>query len=195
MAAWDEATAGKAVFLKFFAPWCGHCKAMKPAWDKLMAEYEGSASALVADVDCTAGGKDLCEESGVQGFPTVKYGDPSALEDYEGGRDFDSMQKFAKENLGPRCGPASVDLCSEEQQKTIADFTAMSADDLQAKITEGEDALKKADEDLEELLKSLQSQYEEGKKANEAAKKSIKESGLGVAKSVQAHKKKGSSEL
>jgi len=32
---------------------------MKPAWDKLMKEYKGHASALVADVDCTAAGKPL----------------------------------------------------------------------------------------------------------------------------------------
>lgn len=26
-------------------------------WDKLMKEYEGSSNILIADVDCTAGGK------------------------------------------------------------------------------------------------------------------------------------------
>eukprot|EP00959_Pyramimonas_sp_CCMP1952_P209317 4378888-Pyramimonas_sp.AAC.1 len=51
---YGELSAGKTVFLKFFAPWCGHCKAMKPAWDKLMSEYKDHKSILVAEVDCTA---------------------------------------------------------------------------------------------------------------------------------------------
>jgi len=44
---------------------------MKPDWDALMAEYEGNPTSLVADVDCTTEGKDLCEEVGIQGFPTI----------------------------------------------------------------------------------------------------------------------------
>ena len=41
----------------------------------------------MADVDCTAAGKPLCDSNGIKGFPTIKYGDPSDLQTYEGGRD------------------------------------------------------------------------------------------------------------
>ena len=60
---------------------------MKPDWDKLSAEFADSKTVVIADVDCTAGGKSLCEEIGVRGYPTIKFGDPHNLEDYKGGRD------------------------------------------------------------------------------------------------------------
>jgi thiol-disulfide isomerase/thioredoxin len=78
---------------------CGHCKAIKPDWDKLIADFEGSPDKLVADVDCTAEGEPLCTEFGIQGFPTLKWGDPSDLQDYNGGRSYDDLKQFADENL------------------------------------------------------------------------------------------------
>ena len=45
----------------------------------------------MADVDCIGGGKDLCSKVGVEGFPTIKHGDPANLEDYKGGRDAASL--------------------------------------------------------------------------------------------------------
>lgn len=80
---------GKNAFVKFFASWCGHCKAMKPAWDQLGSEYADSTSVLIGDADCTAGGKSLCEEFDVKGYPTIKYftADTGAKGgDYNGGR-------------------------------------------------------------------------------------------------------------
>merc|ERR1711978_551447 len=105
---------------------------MGPAWDKLMKVYKGHASALVADVDCTAAGKPLCDSNGVRGFPTIKYGDPSALEDYKGGRDFDALKKFADENLKPMCSPTNIDLCDDDKKAEIAKLQEMSDDDLRA---------------------------------------------------------------
>merc|ERR1711998_129073 len=84
-----------------------------------MEENKDSTTSLVADVDCTADGKDLCETHGVQGFPTIKYGDPSDLKDYSGGRDFDSLKKFADESLGPQCGPEHMDLCDEKMKERM----------------------------------------------------------------------------
>jgi len=107
---------------------------MKPDWDKLMEEFKDSPTSLVADVDCTEAGKQLCETQGVKGFPTIKHGDPSELKDYQGGRDFDSLKKFASENLGPQCGPARLDLCSEEVKKKMETFMAMTMDRLEGKV-------------------------------------------------------------
>jgi len=192
---WDEKTAGKSVFVKFFAPWCGHCKAMKPAWDELMQEFAGDKNVLVADVDCTAAGKELCNENGVQGFPTLKFGDPNNLEDYKGGRDKASLASFAKENLGPSCGPDNLDLCDADKKAQVEKFLAMSIDDLKAAIKVKEDESAKADKDLEDLLKDLQAQYEAGNKKKDATKAEIKASGLGLMKSVQAFRKKTKNEL
>ena len=63
---------------------------MKPDWDKLMDAFAGSETQLVGDVDCTAAGKPLCDSVGVRGYPTIKWGDPADLQDYNGGRDYDS---------------------------------------------------------------------------------------------------------
>jgi len=168
---------------------------MKPAWDKLMKEYKDHASILVGDVDCTAGGKDLCETVGVQGFPTIKYGDPNNLEAYEGGRDHKALSAFAKENLGPTCGPANLDLCDDDKRGQVKNFMGMASADLEAAIKAKDDEMAKAEKDLEELLKSLQAQYEAGTKKKDDTKAAIKASGLGLMKAVQAHKKSEKSEL
>jgi len=168
---------------------------MKPAWDKLMAEFKDSKTALIADVDCTADGKTLCNEIGVRGYPTIKYGDPSNLEDYKGGRDFDSLKKFAEENLGPVCGPANLDLCDDDKKAEIAKFQAMSAADLDAAVQEKTDSIEKLEKDLKEFLEGLQKQYTDANEKKDKDVEAIKNSGLGLMKAVAAHAKAAKSEL
>ena len=94
---------------------------MKPAWDKLSGEFADSKTVLVADVDCTAAGKDLCETQGVEGFPTIKYGDPDDLKKYEGGRSYEDLKAFAESSLGPQCGPGdNIGLCSDKAKPTLS---------------------------------------------------------------------------
>jgi len=161
---------------------------MKPAWDKLMKQFEGHASALVADVDCTADGKPLCEEHGVQGFPTIKWGDPSALEDYEGGRDFDELKTFAEENLKPMCSPKNIDLCDDEKKTQIEKYMKMSTSDLDAEIEKKEAESKEAEETFDAEVQKLQEKYEQLEKEKTEKQAAVKASGLGLMKAVKAAK-------
>eukprot|EP00931_Biecheleriopsis_adriatica_P094216 TRINITY_DN678_c0_g2_i2.p1 TRINITY_DN678_c0_g2~~TRINITY_DN678_c0_g2_i2.p1 ORF type:complete len:128 (-),score=37.87 TRINITY_DN678_c0_g2_i2:121-504(-) len=99
-----------------------------------MDDFKGNPGSLVADVDCTTEGKDLCQKHGVSGYPTIKYGDPGELKDYSGGRDYESLKKFADENLGPTCGPANMELCDDAAKKKIEGYLGMTADRLEGKI-------------------------------------------------------------
>ena len=163
---------------------------MKPDWDKLMAEFKDSKTALIGDVDCTTGGKSLCDEIGVRGYPTIKWGDPNNLEDYKGGRSFDALKKFAEENLGPTCGPNNLDLCDDESKATIAKYSAMSTAELDAIITEADDKAAQAETDFKTLVEGLQKEYEEASKKKDEDVAAVKNSGLGFAKAVKAAKKK-----
>ena len=162
---------------------------MKPDWDKLMEEYKDSKSILIADVDCTTSGKDLCNEIGVRGYPTIKFGDPNNLEDYKGGRTFKDMKKHADENLGPSCGPDNLDLCDEEKKTAIEKFQAMSGADLDTFIDDSTKKMETAETDFKQFVEGLQKKYEEENKKKEDTVEGIKNSGLGFAKAVKASKK------
>ena len=41
----------KPWFIKFYAPWCGHCKALAPIWSSFHSQYGSQLN--IAKVDCT----------------------------------------------------------------------------------------------------------------------------------------------
>merc|ERR1712224_1028347 len=132
----------------------------------------------------------LCDQVGVRGYPTIKYGDPNNLEDYKGGRSFDALKKFAEENLGPTCGPNNIDLCDDEKKATIAKYQAMSTTELDAVISDADNKSAQAEADFKTFVEGLQKQYETESKKKDDLVASIKSSGLGFAKAVKASKKK-----
>jgi len=167
---------------------------MKPDWDKLISSFSDSATTLVADVDCTAAGKSKCDEVGVRGYPTIKYGDPDDLQDYQGGRDFDALKKFA-EGLGPLCSPANLDLCDEEKKAKIKEFTELGAAKREEMIAEKEAEAAKLESDFKSFVEGLQKQYQEGNEKKDKDIEAIKSSGLGLLKAVEAFQKKQKTEL
>jgi protein disulfide-isomerase-like protein len=67
-------TAAGAWLVKFYAPWCGHCKSLAPTWEKLAAAQlqKKSGAFKIAKIDCTSAGKDTCTKLNVGGYPTLK---------------------------------------------------------------------------------------------------------------------------
>jgi hypothetical protein len=168
---------------------------MKPDWDKLMAEFKGSSTVLIADVDCTAGGKAKCDEVGVRGYPTIKYGDPDDLQDYKGGRTMADLKKFA-EGMGPQCSPGNLDLCDDDKKAKIAEFSKLSAAERENQIKEKEQESVKLEADFKEFVEGLNKRYQDATEAKDKNLEAIKNSGLGLLKSVQAFEnKKGKTEL
>jgi len=163
---------------------------MKPAWDKLMTEYKDNKDVLIGDCDCTADGKSLCEEVGVQGYPTIKYGDPSALEDYQGGRDFDSLKKHAETKLKPSCSPTNLHLCDDAKKAEIEKLQAMSAADLEKEISGKEAEISEAEKTFKSEVEKLQAAYKKLQQTKEDTIKNVKDSGLGLMKAVKAANKK-----
>ena len=155
--------SGKGAFVKFLAPWWGHCKKMKPDWDKLAEKFKDSDVVTVADVDCTAAGEKVCSKVGVEGYPTIKYwieGNPKA-KDYNGGRSFDALESFAKKTVQKPCDVKTQGNCSDDQKKFI--------DGMKGKDAQGEfDAKTKELTDAKANRQKLETEF---KAANKERKK------------------------
>jgi hypothetical protein len=145
---------------------------MKPDWDSLGSDYADSKTVVIADVDCTAAGKPLCDKYGVRGYPTIKFFNPpdEEGEDYKGGRDLASLKKFVESDLGPGCSVDTKENCTPEQLKDLETYIAMPAAERDTKLQEMKDALKTAEDTHNELLKTLQAQFKESQDGLEKLK-------------------------
>ncbi|CAK5272120.1 unnamed protein product, partial [Mycena citricolor] len=90
-----HSTIAKGVwFIEHFSPYCGHCRAFAPTWERLVEYSESSKGVSLAQVDCSVHG-DLCNDNGVKGYPQMNlYKDGEFVERFKGNRDYDILTAF-----------------------------------------------------------------------------------------------------
>jgi len=92
-------------FVKFYAPWCGHCKKLAPLWEQLAAQMKDKLT--IAEVNCDASvNSALCKSQNVEGYPSLFFysgGSGKAVHktDYTGGRKLEQMLRFAEMAIAP----------------------------------------------------------------------------------------------
>lgn len=98
----EHAIEKGVTIVKFFAPWCGHCKRLAPTWDDLATKFIGNLNVKVAKVDCTlSDSKDLCSSQEVDGFPTIfLYKNGDKVTEYNGNRSLDDLVNFVNRYHG-----------------------------------------------------------------------------------------------
>ncbi|XP_059050936.1 protein disulfide-isomerase A3 [Achroia grisella] len=100
----------------FYAPWCGHCKRLKPEYAVAAGILKNDDTPVaLAKVDCTEGGKSTCEKFSVSGYPTLKIFRKGELsQEYNGPRESNGIVKYMRAQVGP----------SSRELQTVAEYEA-----------------------------------------------------------------------
>ncbi|CAE7137270.1 unnamed protein product [Rhizoctonia solani] len=119
------------ILVEFFAPWCGHCKALAPQYEEAATTLK-SAGIKLAKVDCTENA-DLCQANGVGGYPTLKVFRNGKEKEYGGPRKADGIISYMKKQALPALttvtGASHAQFTKDDKVVVVA-YVDSDSDDL-----------------------------------------------------------------
>ena len=140
------------VFVKFFAPWCGHCKQMAPGYSELALEQKFAENGIpIAEVDATVQ-KELASRFNLSGYPTLKMFRRGFPLEYNGGREKKEIHEYITKKMGTKVNEiktleefreinsahlAGLYFCQTQDKETIEAFERfmLQFDDIPFAIT------------------------------------------------------------
>lgn len=144
----------KHVLVKFYAPWCGHCKALAPTWEKVATDLARDEGVVIAKLDAeNAGSKATAEKFGITGYPTLKFFPKGSTEaiDYDAGRTEDAIVDFVNKHTGTHRLPGgSLDASAG---------LIHSLDEIIKEFAEGASSLEKVAEKVRAAVVDLNDKY------------------------------------
>ncbi|KAK0617812.1 thioredoxin-like protein [Bombardia bombarda] len=107
-------------FIKFYAPWCHHCQAMAPNWDRLAKEMKGKLN--IGEVNCDKEAR-LCKDARLQGYPTILFFKGGERVEFDGLRGLGDFVQYANKAIDISSGVDEADAASfkalEEKEDVI----------------------------------------------------------------------------
>jgi len=99
-------------FIKFYAPWCGHCQAMAPNWQGMARQMKGQLN--IGEVNCEVE-KRLCKDVKVRGYPTIMFFRGGERIEYDGLRGLGDLLDFANKAVAVADPVMDVDAAKFEE--------------------------------------------------------------------------------
>lgn len=135
----------KDVLVKYYAPWCGHCKRLAPIYRSLAEAYakddDAKSKVLLAEIDHTANDVPGVD---IKGYPTlILYpADGSKPVQFDGQRTVQGMADFIKEHGTTNVDGAAIYKKQEEAKKAAEAKKADEAEDSEPEnpVDEAEEA-------------------------------------------------------
>ncbi|KAL1921793.1 uncharacterized protein VTP21DRAFT_10435 [Calcarisporiella thermophila] len=117
----DKSIAKGVWFIKFFAPWCPHCRALAPKWSELhnvLAPLEEDKELYIAEVDCTLNG-DLCTKNAIKYYPTLYlFQDGVKIEEYNDDLEVASLKNYVLNKFDQLTNAPTSNTLGEKAEET-----------------------------------------------------------------------------